>query len=228
MNIDDIHVSLQSLVESRKESEVGITVAVIFGTDTIELDSDVDVTDLRCGGARTRAEQQRKRDGMAVENGPDLFESVFVHRQVRALSHSSRYAAFCNSITQAVDSENYSPSFVKQAVSDALEALPPRPLTVSDYEALEAADAPITPFPVSWYDDEVIYSLVLFVGRDSEPVVTAFDEPAQQWEVVDRPDPEQGFDELDDLLRPWFEETYGEIPDELAVAPPDYDLDSRN
>lgn len=112
-------------------------------------------------------------------------------------------------------------------MTDIVDSLPPRPLEVADYEALNASSTPVTVFPVSWYDEELVFSMVVFLtrGSDSRPVVVAYDESDEQWVVVDEPDPDMGFDEIDKILRPWFEERYETIPEELAVAPPDYDVD---
>ncbi|QLH76852.1 hypothetical protein HZS55_05830 [Halosimplex rubrum] len=111
------------------------------------------------------------------------------------------------------------------SMTGIVDSLPDRPLNMKDYEALDESSAPIQALPVSWFDEELIYSLAVFLTRGEEPtsVIVAFDEANEAWVVVDRPDPDRGFDELGELLYPWFEETYEEIPDELAIVPPDYD-----
>jgi len=111
-------------------------------------------------------------------------------------------------------------------VVGALDAFPDRALDVAEYEASNASAAPVTVFPVSWYDGEVIYSLLVFLTRGDEPrpLVVAYDEGKETWRIVAEPDPDRGFDEIGGILRPWFEDVYGTIPEDLAVAPPDYDL----
>ena len=110
-------------------------------------------------------------------------------------------------------------------MTGVVDSLPDRPLQVEDYEALDASSAPIRLLPVSWFDEELIYSLAVFLtrGEEPEPVIVAYDEFDETWVVVDRPDPDCGFDELGELLRPWFDETYDEVPEELTIAPPEYD-----